>query len=116
MRDLTALPRSRNGTAITVGTFDGVHRGHVLVLERTAARAREAGLASVLLTFDPHPLDVVNPSAAPPLLTLWNEKLEVLAETSIDYVAVVPFTSELSALSAEEFVDQVLIQMFGMKE
>jgi riboflavin kinase/FMN adenylyltransferase len=116
MRDLAALPRSRNGTALTVGTFDGVHRGHVLVLERTAARAREAGLASVLLTFDPHPLDVVNPSAAPPLLTLWNEKLEVLAETSIDYVAVVPFTADLSAFSAEEFVDRVLIRTFGMKE
>jgi riboflavin kinase/FMN adenylyltransferase len=113
---LGAFPRARKGTVVTVGTFDGVHRGHVLVLERTAERARQAGLASLALTFDPHPLDVVNPSAAPPLLTLWDEKLEALAQTSIDYVAVVPFTAELSAFSAEEFVQRVLIDAYGMKE
>lgn len=116
MRDLAALPRGRNGTVLTVGTFDGVHRGHVLVLERTAKRARQTGLASVALSFDPHPLDVVNPSAAPPLLTLWEEKLEALAQTTIDYVAVVPFTAELSAYSAEEFVERVLLDSFGMRE
>src|SRR5437870_11551878 len=113
---LAALPGARNGCVITCGTFDGVHRGHVLVLERTAERARQAGLPGVALTFDPHPLDVVNPSAAPPLLTLWNEKLEALAQTSIDYVIVVPFTAELSSYSAEEFVDRVLIDAFGMRE
>jgi riboflavin kinase/FMN adenylyltransferase len=101
---------------VTCGTFDGVHRGHALVLERTAARARQRGLPSVALTFDPHPLDVVNPSAAPPLLTLWDEKLEALAQTAIDYVTVVPFTAELSAYTAEEFVDRVLIEDVGMRE
>jgi riboflavin kinase/FMN adenylyltransferase len=116
MHESFALPRARSGTVITVGTFDGVHRGHALVLDRTAERARQSRLASVALTFDPHPLDVVNPSAAPPLLTLWDEKLEALAQTQIDYVAVVPFTSELSAYSAEEFVERVLIESFGMKE
>ncbi len=115
MRD-HALPRASNGVVITCGTFDGVHRGHTLVLERTAERARASGLASVALTFDPHPLDVVNPSAAPPLLTLWDEKLEALAQTTLDYVAVVPFTPELAALSAEEFVERVLITTFGMRE
>lgn len=113
---LAALPGARNGCVITCGTFDGVHRGHVLVLERTAERARQAGLPGVALTFDPHPLDVVNPSAAPPLLTLWDEKLEALTQTSIDYVIVVPFTAELSSYSAEEFVDRVLIDAFGMRE
>ena len=113
---LAALPGARNGCVITCGTFDGVHRGHVLVLDRTAERARQVGLPSVALTFDPHPLDVVNPSAAPPLLTLWDEKLEALAQTSIDYVTVVPFTPELSAYSAEEFVERVLIDAYGMRE
>ena len=111
-----ALPRGRNGTVLTCGTFDGAHRGHALVLERTAERARQGGLASVALTFDPHPLDVVNPSAAPPLLTLWDEKLEALAQTSIDYVAVVPFTAELAAYTAEQFVEQVLLEAFDMRE
>ena len=113
---LAALPGTRNGCVITCGTFDGVHRGHVLVLDRTAERARQVGLPSVALTFDPHPLDVVNPSAAPPLLTLWDEKLEALAQTAIDYVTVVPFTPELSTYSAEEFVERVLIDAYGMRE
>lgn len=116
MHSLPALPRARHGTVITVGTFDGVHRGHVLVLERTAQRARDSGLVSIALSFDPHPLDVVNPSAAPPFLTLWEEKLEMLAQTSIDYVAVVPFTAELSAYSADEFVERILVDSFGMRE
>lgn len=111
-----ALPRAAAGTVVTCGTFDGMHRGHVLVLERTAQRARAAGLVSVALTFDPHPLDVVNPSAAPPLLTLWDEKLEVLAQSVVDYVVVLPFTQELSALSPDEFVERVLVGGLGMKE
>jgi riboflavin kinase/FMN adenylyltransferase len=111
-----SLPYARRGAVLTCGTFDGVHRGHALVLERTAERARQSGFASVALTFDPHPLDVVNPSAAPPLLSLWDEKLEALAQTSIDYAAVVPFTSELAAYTAEEFVERVLIDAFGMRE
>jgi riboflavin kinase / FMN adenylyltransferase len=107
---------SGRGSVVTVGTFDGVHRGHALVLERTALAARRAGLPSVVVTFDPHPLDVVNPSAAPPLLTLWHEKLEALAQSPIDYVGVVPFTAELSRLTPEEFVDQVLTDRFHMRE
>lgn len=111
-----ALPRAHDGSVLTVGTFDGMHRGHALVLARTAERARERGVASIAVTFDPHPLDIVNPSAAPPLLTRWDEKLEALAQTSIDYVAVVPFTAELASYSAEEFVARVLISSFGMRE
>jgi len=80
MRERPALlPGAATGTVVTVGTFDGMHRGHMLVVERTAARARSHGMVSVALTFDPHPLDVVNPSAAPPLLTLWPEKLELIS-------------------------------------
>lgn len=104
------------GAVVTVGTFDGVHRGHTLVLERTAERARSSELRSVALTFDPHPLDVVNPSAAPPLLTLWDEKLEALAQTRIDEVVLLPFTPELAALSAEQFVERILLERHHMKE
>ncbi len=104
------------GTVITCGTFDGMHRGHALVLERTADRARSSELKSVALTFDPHPLDVVNPSAAPPLLTLWDEKLEALSQTRIDEVALVPFNTELASLTAEQFVERILIERHHMKE
>ena len=104
------------GAVVTVGTFDGVHRGHQLVLERTAEQARRGELTSIAVTFDPHPLDVVNPSAAPPLLTLWDEKLEAIAQSSVDHLAVMPFTGDLAALTAEEFVTRVLIGRFGMRE
>lgn len=116
MRDARWPGAPARETVVTVGTFDGVHRGHALVLARTRESAERAGLPSIAVTFNPHPLDVVNPSAAPPLLTLWDEKLEVLAQTAIDSVAVVPFDRQLAALSPEAFVERVLIGRFGMRE
>jgi riboflavin kinase/FMN adenylyltransferase len=110
------LPRGLGGTVLTVGTFDGVHRGHRLVLARLAARSRETGLASVLVTFSPHPLEIVNPSAAPLLLTAGEEKTEVLAESRIDYAVVLPFTPALAAYDAEQFVSEVLLHRLGMRE
>jgi riboflavin kinase/FMN adenylyltransferase len=111
-----AFPGVDRGTVVTVGTFDGVHRGHQDLLARLVDRARTRQLSSVVLTFDPHPLDVVNPRAAPPLLTVGAEKLEVLAESGVDYLVVMPFTSALSKLTAEEFVVDVLQQRYGMRE
>jgi riboflavin kinase/FMN adenylyltransferase len=115
-REALALPPHVDATVVTVGTFDGVHRGHQDVLARLAEQGRATGRASVLLTFEPHPLEVVNPVAAPPLLTVGPEKLEVLAESGIDYVAVMPFTRALAALDAAEFVDRVLVERFRMRE
>src|ERR1019366_4579108 len=91
------LPAGLGGTVLTVGTFDGVHRGHRLVLARLAPRSRHTRLASVLVTFAPHPLEIVNPSAAPLLLTAGEEKTEVLVESRIDYAVVLPFTATLAA-------------------
>jgi riboflavin kinase/FMN adenylyltransferase len=114
--DQSGLPPYVKGAVITVGTFDGVHRGHRDVVERLVARSRSLKIPSVLVTFDPHPLEVVNPAAAPLLLTSHDEKLEVLAETGIDYVAVLPFTAELAAFSAEDFVELVLRRRFRLRE
>ena len=114
--DESGLPPDVRGTVVTVGTFDGVHAGHRLVRERLAARAEATGLKSVLVTFEPHPLEVVNPAAAPPLLTVGDEKLEVLAESKLDYLAVVPFTPALAQYDASSFVDLVLRERFGMRE
>lgn len=109
------LPPDVRGTVCTVGTFDGVHRGHRLVLERLAECARERGLPAVLVTFEPHPLQVVNPAAAPPLLTVGVEKAEVLAESPIDYVVVIPFTPALATYGADAFVDLVLRERLGLQ-
>jgi len=114
--DESGLPPYVTDTVITVGTFDGVHRGHRDVVQRLVSRSRTLKIPSVLVTFDPHPLEVVNPAAAPLLLTTHDEKLEVLAETGIDYMAVVPFTTHLAAYSAEDFVELVLRRCYRMRE
>ena len=111
----SGLPPDVRATVVSVGTFDGVHRGHRDVLDRLAARAAALGLRSVLVTFEPHPLEVVNPTAAPLLLTVGEEKREVLAESGIDYVAVLPFTPALARYGAEEFVTKVLRARFRME-
>jgi riboflavin kinase/FMN adenylyltransferase len=110
------LPIGERGAVITVGTFDGVHRGHHDVLKRLAAVGAETGRPSIVVTFEPHPLEVVRPSAAPPLLTLHDEKLEMFAQTGISYVAVLPFTPTLAAYEAEQFVDTVLRDRFRVTE
>lgn len=106
----------RDGTVLTVGTFDGVHRGHRLVLARLAARSRETGLASTLVTFAPHPLDIVNPGAAPLLLTPGEEKTDALAAAKIDRTEILRFTPELAAFNAEKFVDEILLHRLAMRE
>jgi riboflavin kinase / FMN adenylyltransferase len=113
---VSGLPPDVTRTAVTVGSFDGVHRGHQDVLRQLVTRARNLGVHSLLVTFDPHPLEVVNPAAAPRLLTVGDEKLEVLAESGVDFVAVLPFTPALAAFSAERFVDEILLSRFRMHD
>jgi len=103
------------GTVVTVGTFDGVHRGHWHVLQSVRAASERLGLPSVLVTFDPHPLTIVRPDAAPPLLSTPGEKIEVLAESGIDYVVFVRFDAELASYPPERFVREHLIARFGMR-
>jgi riboflavin kinase/FMN adenylyltransferase len=111
-----ALPRLSLGAVITVGTFDGVHVGHRDLLAALARRAAERYLPSLLVTFEPHPLEVVNPAAAPLLLTTTPEKLEAIAESGLDYAAVLPFTPALAALDPAAFIEKILLQRFCLRE
>ena len=111
-----SLPPLPNGSTVTVGSFDGVHLGHQAVLQEIDGRARAAGRASVLVTFDPHPLEVVNPVAAPPLLTTGPERLEILALSPLDYVLLVRFDRHLAGLTPEEFVREVLLERCVVRE
>ncbi len=106
------------GAVVTVGSFDGVHRGHEAVLTEIVRRARAAGggRTSLLVTFEPHPLEVVNPAAAPRLLTLWPEKRELLAQTELDGAVVLPFTRALAGLDPADFVRRVLRARLDMRE
>ena len=94
------LPPLPRGSTVTVGSFDGVHLGHQAVLREIASRAAEAGRSSVLVTFEPHPLEVVNPQAAPPLLTTGPERREILAQTPLDYVFFLRFDRRLAEFSS----------------
>ncbi len=109
------LPPQARGAAITVGTFDGVHRGHWSVLQRLCAVASAEGLLSVLVTFDPHPLKIVRPEVAPRLLTTPNEKKEILTLAGLDYAVFLNFTRSLSLYLPEEFVRDVLLARFGLR-
>lgn len=104
------------GSVVTVGTFDGVHRGHHAVLEEIAGRAAASGRQGMLVTLEPHPLDVVNPAAAPPRLTTAVERLEVVATSAIDRMLVLHFDRAMATKSPEQFVDQILLQRCDMRE
>ncbi len=110
------LPLDEAGAVVTVGSFDGVHRGHWAVLQEIRRRAEASGRRSVLVTFHPHPLRIVRPEVAPQLLTTPNEKKEILAETGLDYAVFLPFTPELSRYEPRRFVEEILIGRLGMKE
>ena len=101
--------------AVTVGTFDGVHLGHQMVLEALIDKAHELQLHSVVVTFDQHPLRIVRPAQAPPELTTRGEKEQILASYDVDRIHIVPFTKELSEYPPERFVTEILIGQFRMK-
>lgn len=116
LTDDPVLPIAESGSVVTVGTFDGVHRGHRDVIAQLVAHARQRSLPSVVVTFDPHPLEIVKPSAAPMLLTTGEEKLELLAQTGVSYAVVVRFTAEFAAIEAEDFVRGILRKRYLMTE
>jgi riboflavin kinase / FMN adenylyltransferase len=113
--ELSGLPPTVTRAAVTVGTFDGVHRGHADLLYKLIAQAASGDMASVVVTFTPHPNEVVRPASAPLLLTPGLEKLEALATLGVDYCAIVPFTPLLASLTATEFVRDVLRPRFRMQ-
>jgi riboflavin kinase/FMN adenylyltransferase len=93
----------------TVGVFDGLHRGHQQIIARARQRAAERDLPTVLLTFTPHPSEVVRPGSHPPQLTTNTRKAELAAELGVDVVVFLPFTLEFSKLSPEEFIHEAVV-------
>jgi riboflavin kinase/FMN adenylyltransferase len=106
---LQDVPANWGRSVVTIGVFDGVHRGHRLIVARAAEVAADLGLPLVVVTFDPHPDEVVRPGSHPPLLCTPRYRVELLGSIGADAVCVLPFTREFSQLSAEEFVRTVLV-------
>jgi riboflavin kinase/FMN adenylyltransferase len=107
-RSLAEAPHDFGPCAITIGNFDGVHKGHRQIMRRVRAIAREHGWKSAVLTFDPHPSKLVAPDRAPRLLTTPEQRARLILEQGIDEVLILPFTPEIAKLTPEEFVQQIL--------
>ncbi|MFD7918543.1 bifunctional riboflavin kinase/FAD synthetase [Streptomyces sp. NPDC059740] len=107
-RGLEEIPEGWGRSVVTIGSFDGVHRGHQVIIGRAVARARELGVPAVLVTFDPHPSEVVRPGSHPPLLAPHHRRAELAADLGVDAVLILPFTKEFSQLQPAEFVARVL--------
>jgi len=101
---------------VSIGNFDGVHMGHQKVISHVVARAREIGAPSIILTFNPHPISLLRPAEAPRLLTTIRQRMELLRHTGVDSVSVVPFTHYVSRMSAQSFIQKVLVERFHARE
>ncbi|MEU9796478.1 bifunctional riboflavin kinase/FAD synthetase [Streptomyces sparsogenes] len=108
-RGLEDIPEDWGRSVVTIGSYDGVHRGHQVIISRTVARARELGVPAVVVTFDPHPSEVVRPGSHPPLLAPHHRRAELMAGLGVDAVLILPFTAEFSRLSPGDFVVKVLV-------
>jgi riboflavin kinase/FMN adenylyltransferase len=110
-----SLQRARGRCALTVGNFDGVHRGHRALVERVTARARELQLTSCVLTFEPHPREFFAGAAAPARITRLRDKLALLEALGVARVHVARFNGRFAALSARSFVEDVLVRGLGAR-
>ena len=104
------MPPSWGRCVVTIGIFDGVHQGHQRTIGRAVELARERGVPSVVLTFDPHPIEIIRPGSHPPVLTGSRHKADLLEALGVDVMCVLPFTPEFRRLSAEEFVHEILVE------
>jgi riboflavin kinase / FMN adenylyltransferase len=108
-RGLDAVPAGWGRSVVTIGVFDGVHRGHQQILGHAVKKAREKGVPAVVVTFDPHPSEVVRPGSHPAVLTEPGRKADLMAALGVDALCVMPFTVDFSRLSAETFVHDILV-------
>ncbi|MCX4659775.1 bifunctional riboflavin kinase/FAD synthetase [Streptomyces sp. SID4919] len=108
-RGLEDIPEDWGRSVVTIGSYDGVHRGHQLIIGRAVSRARELGVPAVVVTFDPHPSEVVRPGSHPPLLAPHHRRAELMAALGVDALLILPFTAEFSKLSPADFVEKVLV-------
>jgi len=110
-----SLQSARGRCALTIGNFDGVHRGHRALIDRVTAKARELGLTSCVLTFEPHPREFFAREAAPARLTRLRDKLELMAAAGVKRVHIARFDARFAALSAARFIEEVLLRGLGMR-
>ena len=100
---------------ITIGNFDGVHIGHQALFNQVIEKTRALQGTSIVMTFEPHPIRVLKQNNHPPLITLYEQKAELIAKAGIDILICIPFTLEFASIPAKEFVEEILVKRIGMK-
>lgn len=116
VRGLPPVPPDPRPAAVALGVFDGVHLGHRVILKTAVTHARDGGMPAVACTFDPHPMEVLQPERAPLPITTLDERLALIDGCGLDAAVVLPFTRELAAMEPEVFVKDVLVTRLGARE
>jgi len=114
IENLDDIKRPFKKAVITIGNFDGVHIGHQALFHEVIEKADIIAGTSIAMTFEPHPIKVLKENSHPPLITLYEQKVELIEKSGLDVLICVPFTREFAALSAREFVEDILIRQIGM--
>jgi len=115
-RSIDEISAPLRKAVVTIGNFDGVHLGHREIFRRLKSAARHLGGVSVVVTFHPHPLHVIDPSSSLTLINTLDEKITLIEASGIDYLIVIPFTREFASITAEDFVENILVSRIGMKK
>ncbi len=112
---IESIPGPFDNAVVTIGNFDGVHIGHQALFHQVIEKAYDIGGVSVAMTFEPHPLRVLTQNGQPPLITLLEQKVELIERAGIDVLICLPFTRQFASISARSFVEELLVGRIGMK-
>lgn len=115
IKHIDKIEKPYKNAVITIGNFDGVHIGHQALFHEVIEKADSIDGTSVVMTFEPHPVRVLKQNGHLPLITLYEQKVELIENSGIDVLICVPFTKEFAAISAKEFVEDILLKSIGMK-
>src|SRR3990167_2229585 len=116
IRSFYNVTAAQQGGVVTIGNFDGVHLGHQALVKRVIAKARELGVPSTVVTFEPHPFEFfMQDNLTIPRITRLREKFTALADGGVDNVVVLPFNQQVAGVSASDFVNQVLVDALAVK-
>ncbi|RJR20556.1 MAG: bifunctional riboflavin kinase/FAD synthetase [Desulfobacteraceae bacterium] len=116
IRSLDELEKPLSNPVLTIGNFDGVHRGHLAIFNKVKERAGAIGGQSAVMTFDPHPMKLLRPDEAPPMITEVPRKLELIGEAGIDVIFCLKFNENFAAISAADFIKDILVRRIGVRE
>lgn len=114
--DLEQLEKPLRNPVLTIGNFDGVHLGHIALFDKVKEIARKIEGQSAVMTFEPHPIKLMKPGNGPPLITPTRQKLKLIDNSGIDVIFSIPFTREFAAISARDFVQDILVDKIGINE